>query len=170
MKKLFLIIPALLLASVSLIAQTSVSASDKEATTKATDATIKMDTPPDKISIGVSKVKFKETIHDFGNVPQNIPAECVFEFTNIGTEAISITEAIKSCGCTTPTYDSEPIAPGKTSKITAAYNSASAGNFTKTITVKFSNGDTEILTIKGFVDAAPVPAAPVAPPVLVAPN
>lgn len=165
MKKLIVIIPALLLAQYSLLAQSPISASDKEATTKATDATTKVDIPAiDKITLGVSKYKFNETTHDFGKVNQNNPVTCVFEFTNSGTETISLESVQASCGCTTPDWTKDLVEVGKTGKISATYNSANPGSFTKTITVKFSSGETEYLTIIGFVEAAPtVPPTPAAP-------
>ncbi len=168
MKKLFLIIPALLLAQLSLLAQKPTTTSDKEATTKATDAPIKMDTPViEKVSVSPPKYKFNETTFNFGDLKQNNPATHVFEFTNTGTEPISLENVQATCGCTIPQWDKNPIAAGKTGTITVVYNSANPGNFTKTITVKFINGETDFLTITGVVEPAPVvpvtPEAPVTP-------
>lgn len=172
MKKLIVIIPALLLATASLKAQKPSTNSDKEATTKATDATIKVDTPIDKVKTGIPDVKFTETVHDFGNLKQNNPATCVFEFTNTGTEAISLTDVRAGCGCTIPTWDKNTVEVGKTGKITAVYNSANPGNFTKSIAATFSNGTIVYLSITGNVEAATnipnTPATPVTP--LVTPN
>lgn len=172
MKNLFLIILTLLLATSSVMAQKPATTPDKEATTKATDATIKVDTPIDKIATGVPNIKFTETVHDFGKLKQNNPATCVFEFTNTGTDAVSLTDVKAGCGCTIPTWDKNPVEAGKTGKITAVYNSVNPGNFTKSITVTFSNGTVEYLTIKGNVEPDPsvpnTPAIPVTP--LVTPN
>lgn len=173
MKRLFLIIPALLLTCLSLLAQNSTTTSDKDATPKATDAPIKMDTPPvEKVEVGVPKFKFNETTHDFGNLKQNNPATFVFEFTNTGSEAVSLQDVKAGCGCTIPTWDKNLVEPSNTGKITAVYNSANPGNFTKSITVTFSNGTVEYLTIKGNVEVAPAvpntPATPVAP--VIVPN
>lgn len=65
-----------------------------------------------------------------------------------------------ACGCTTPFWPKEPIMPGQESKISATYNMASAGNFTKTITVTTApqngaeSGEQIILTITGNAIAA----------------
>ena len=63
-----------------------------------------------------------------------------------------------SCGCTTPKWTNEPVAPGKTGVITASYNSSGRpGPFTKSITVTSNAKSTpKVLTINGVVEAKPV--------------
>jgi len=104
-------------------------------------------------------MKFKNEIHDFGTLPQNIPAEHNFEFTNTGKEPIVLQRVQPSCGCTTPTYTKDPILPGKTGSIKASFNAAAAGPFNKSITV-VSNIGTKVLTIKGEVEKAPESSVP----------
>ena len=56
-----------------------------------------------------------------------------------------------SCGCTTPDWSKEPIAPGKKGFVKASYNPAGRpGNFNKSVTVT-SNQGTQVLYIKGQV-------------------
>lgn len=163
MKKIYSLILAILVLQGMVSAQTKTSPTENDSTTKATDATIKIDTPEiEKVTVGVSKISFKETVHDFGNVKQNNPAKCVFEFINKGTTVIALETVQASCGCTTPDWTRDPVAIGGTGKITATYNSVASGSFSKTITVKFSTGEMEYLTIKGTVDTPPsIPATPV---------
>ena len=104
-------------------------------------------------------MKFNSEIHDFHTIPQNIPAEHTFEFTNTGKEPIVLQRVQPSCGCTTPTYSKDPILPGKTGSIKASYNAAAAGPFSKSITV-VSNIGTKVLTIKGEVEKAPENSVP----------
>lgn len=104
-------------------------------------------------------MKFTSETHDFGTVPQNIPAEYTFEFKNTGKEPVIIQRAQPSCGCTTPSWTKDPVLPGKTGTIKASYNAATAGAFTKTITV-FSNIGNKVLTIKGTVEKAPENSVP----------
>jgi hypothetical protein len=98
--------------------------------------------------------QWSTTTHDFGKLEQNKPAQCEFKITNKGTTPLIITSTTPSCGCTVPEYTKDPIAPGKTGFVKATYNAASPGQFTKTITVVLSNNATEVLTIKGEVNAA----------------
>ncbi|MDX2305768.1 MAG: DUF1573 domain-containing protein [Microscillaceae bacterium] len=102
----------------------------------------------------IGKIVFEKIEHDFGKIKEeNGPAEVTFEFTNTGTAPIKLTDVKASCGCTTPKWTQEEIAPGKTGIITASYDPSNRpGVFTKTITVT-TDGQPEVsyLTIKGDV-------------------
>lgn len=92
-----------------------------------------------------------ETI-DVGEIPQGTPKAIVYEFKNNGKTAVVITSVQGSCGCTATDYTKEPILPGKTAKVTATYNAANKGGFTKTVTVTTSAETApKILTLKGTV-------------------
>ncbi|MEO8535287.1 MAG: DUF1573 domain-containing protein [Flavobacterium sp.] len=92
-----------------------------------------------------------ETI-DVGQIPQGTPKAIVYEFKNTGKTAVVITNVQGSCGCTATDYTKEPILPGKTAKVTATYNAANKGGFTKTVTVTTSAETApKILTLKGTV-------------------
>lgn len=92
-----------------------------------------------------------ETI-DVGQIPQGTPKAIVYEFKNTGKTAVVITSVQGSCGCTATDYTKEPILPGKSAKVTATYNAANKGGFTKTVTVTTSAETTpKVLTLKGTV-------------------
>ena len=97
-------------------------------------------------------MKFAKETHDFGKVEQGKPLTHVFEFKNTGTDPIVINDAQASCGCTKPSFSREPVLPGKSGSISATYNAASAGQFTKTVTVT-SNAESgsSVLYLKGEV-------------------
>lgn len=120
------------------------------------------------MSFAQGVLKFKATEHDFGKIPQGVPAVFTFEFTNTGSAPIVISNAQPSCGCTTPDWTKEPVMPGAKGFVKASYNAASMGVFTKTVTV-MSNAETPtlVLNIKGeviakdeAVAATPTTAAP----------
>lgn len=97
---------------------------------------------------------FTKVKHDFGNIKQEDgPASVVFEFTNTGGEPIIITNVKSSCGCTTPTWTRQPVAPGTKGTIEAVYNPVNRpGHFNKTITVTSNASNSPItLTITGNV-------------------
>jgi hypothetical protein len=106
-----------------------------------------------------AKIKFEKTEHNFGTIKEGTQATITFTFTNEGDEPLVLNSVRASCGCTTPKWTKEPVAPGQTGEITAIYNSKGRpGNFTKTITVKYNGteGDaTQYLTIRGTVRSAP---------------
>lgn len=94
------------------------------------------------------------TSHDFGEFKEaDGKVSHTFVIQNKGQAPLVITRVIASCGCTTPEWTKEPIAPGKTGNIKVTYDpSGRPGPFSKTISV-YSNGKTGsyILTIRGEV-------------------
>jgi len=105
-------------------------------------------------------LKLKETEHDFGQIPQGKPVYYNFEIINTGKEPLKLDDVHASCGCTTPEWSHEPIAPGATAIIKVGYNAAAEGIFTKPITITYNTSQTKQLTIKGTVWKAPEGAAP----------
>lgn len=105
-----------------------------------------------KIETTASTIAWKAETVDVGEIPQGTPKAIVYEFKNTGKTAVVITNVQGSCGCTATDYTKEPILPGKTAKVTATYNAANKGAFTKTVTVTTSAETTpKILTLKGTV-------------------
>ena len=96
-------------------------------------------------------LRFNEQVFDFGRIPQGKPVHHVFTVTNLGKEPLQIESVQASCGCTTPDWNREAIAPGKSADIKVGYNSAAEGGFEKTITVLYNKGQMKTLTIKGHV-------------------
>lgn len=99
-----------------------------------------------------SAIVWKAETIDVGEIPQGTPKAIVYEFKNTGKATVVITNVQGSCGCTATDYTKEPILPGKSAKVTATYNAANKGGFTKTVTVTTSAEATpKILTLKGTV-------------------
>lgn len=88
-------------------------------------------------------------------VRDSIPYESkdlfVFEFKNDSKKPATIQNVQTSCGCTAAEKPSEPIEPGKKSKISVSYDTTRVGSFTKTITVTSDVSDPIVLTIRGSV-------------------
>ena len=102
----------------------------------------------------------KETRYNFGKIPQGKPVTHIFEVVNTGKEPLQIENVQASCGCTTPEWSHDPIAPGASKKITVGYNAAVKGEFEKAITVFYNSGKTKLLYIKGEVWQTPADPAP----------
>lgn len=108
------------------------------------------------------KIEFATKSHDFGTFEEGTQATYTFTFKNTGNAPLVLNSVRASCGCTTPKWTKEPIAPGGEGTVTAIYNSKGrVGNFTKTITVTHNGeGGTVYLTIRGVVkkaESAPTP-------------
>lgn len=107
---------------------------------------------PSTTVVDESSIKWDKMVHDFGKIPQNVPAEAQFEVTNSSDEPLIITNVKGSCGCTATRHDKEPIRPGESTIITATYNAKKEGTFNKTVTVQTNQHDNPItLKIKGLV-------------------
>lgn len=99
-------------------------------------------------------VKWLETKHNFGAFDEdNGPVSTVFRFVNTGTEAVAITAARASCGCTAPEYSREAILPGDTASVRVTYDPAGRpGRFTKYVAVDLSMpGSRQKLYVSGTV-------------------
>ena len=104
---------------------------------------------------------FDKTTHDFGKINEaDGRVTTVFVCKNEGMAPLVLTNVKASCGCTTPKWTREPIAPGASGEITVTYNpNGRPGRFQKSITIT-SNATSEPvrLYIKGEV--IPKPAQP----------
>ncbi len=79
---------------------------------------------------------FEKTEHNFGEIKQGEIVKHTFRFTNAGEAPLLISKIETTCGCTTPNYTREPIAPGQSGEIEVEFNSAGkAGMQNKVITI-----------------------------------
>ncbi len=106
-------------------------------------------------------LKLKQTEHDFSLIPQGKPVYYTFEIVNTGKTAVKLDDVHASCGCTTPEWDRDPIAPGATGKIKVGYNAAVEGFFEKSITIAYNTNQNKQIKIKGTVWKVPDGSAPV---------
>ncbi len=105
-----------------------------------------------------AEIKFESKEFDFGEIKEeNGPVSTVFEFQNVGQLPLVLNGVTASCGCTTPTWTKEPVAPGQKGQVKATYSVVGRpGPFRKTITVKSNASEaTTQLIIKGTVIPKP---------------
>lgn len=98
------------------------------------------------------QITFETKSHDFGTIKEvDGVVECEFEFQNTGDEPLVILDVRTSCGCTTPSYPREPIAPGVKNKIKVSYNPAGRpGEFDRTVKI-YTNANKRITLKLGGV-------------------
>lgn len=97
---------------------------------------------------------FKEKIHDFGEIlEQQGNADYEFIFTNNSGRPVRVITVQASCGCTTPGWSKEAVAPGKSGFIKASYDPKNRpGYFNKSLTVTTDlGGNPVVLQLKGNV-------------------
>ncbi len=113
------------------------------------------------LATGVSVAQTKKAVitaekasHDFGQIKEaDGKVSTTFVIKNTGDGPLVMTRVIASCGCTTPEWTKEPIAPGGEGSIKITFNPENRpGPFSKSISV-YSNGKTGsyILSIRGEV-------------------
>lgn len=105
-----------------------------------------------------AKIEFEKTSHNFGKISET-GGNAVYDFVfkNTGTVPLILTNVRAGCGCTTPEWDRQPIAPNGTGHIRVSFNPLRrSGPFTKSITVN-SNAENAVisLTIRGTIERKP---------------
>ena len=100
-------------------------------------------------------IKSDKLTHDFGTIKEvNGEETATFTITNNTDAPIVMNKVTASCGCSNTTWTKEPIAPGKTGKVTVSFNpTGQFGPIEKQITV-FTSGEPNriVLYIKGIVE------------------
>ncbi len=90
---------------------------------------------------------FAEAQFDFGDIQPNSKVQHLFKFTNTGKTPLLIADATASCGCTTPSWTKEPIAPGATGELQVQFDSrGKQGLINKQVSVR-ANTQPNINTI-----------------------
>ncbi len=94
-----------------------------------------------------------ETEYNYGKIVHQGNGIHEFNFKNTGNVPLVVTNVKSTCGCTVPTYPTEPVKEGKTGIIKVKYDTNRIGIFTKSITVYSNAANSPIkLVIKGEVD------------------
>jgi len=97
-------------------------------------------------------IKFDNTLHDFGKIPDGKNVSFKFKFTNTGKAPLLLQQPESSCDCTIPVVSKAPVLPGKTNEILVTFKPENSGPFFRTITVKSNATNGKItLTIQGTV-------------------
>ena len=100
------------------------------------------------------KITFEKTEHNYGSFLEAAGVQTTtFKFKNTGNAPLILNSVRASCGCTTPKWTRDPIAPNGSGEITVSYDPKNRpGAFNKSITVG-SNAETATvnLSISGQV-------------------
>ncbi len=101
-----------------------------------------------------SRIAFEKIQHNFGTFKEELGVQSIaFNFKNDGKVPLILNNVQASCGCTTPEWTREPVAPGAKGIIKVSYDPKNRpGVFNKTIRVSSNAENADIvLTILGEV-------------------
>ena len=99
-------------------------------------------------------MKFDSKEHDFGTFKEEEGKRAYsFEFVNTGKQPVIINQVRSSCGCTSPDWSKQPVAPGKKGYVKITFDPKKRpGPFNKSITITANtNPAITILRVKGKV-------------------
>lgn len=83
-----------------------------------------------------SNIHWIDSIADFGTIKEGEVIEVKFRFKNIGNKPLHITNVQAGCGCTSPDYSKEAIAPQQEGWVKGIFNSLNqVGTVSKQIKV-----------------------------------
>ena len=111
--------------------------------------------PETNANVPTTSLKFDKLTHDFGKVKEETDNKTVFRVTNTGNYPLIIDDVKASCGCTTPSKPTKPIAPGKSDKIEVVFhpNEGQLNKQSKTVRVTANTEPKEtVLKISAFVE------------------
>lgn len=107
-------------------------------------------------SMPKTTIAWNEEMYDFGKIKQGDVVSHIFTFKNTGNNPLQITNIKPSCGCTTPNWSKDPVAPGAEGTVELKFNSAhKSGTQIKSVTL-YMNTEPMVrtLTFKGEVTQA----------------
>ena len=96
---------------------------------------------------------FAEKEFDFKDITADSKVHHTFAFTNAGKTPLLIADATASCGCTTPNWTKDPIAPGTKGTLEVQFDShGKQGLISKQVSVRANTQPSiTVITIKGNV-------------------
>ncbi len=87
-------------------------------------------------NLPLTTIEFYEESHNFGEIKEGEKVKHTFRFKNTGSNPLKVENVKASCGCTTPDWTKEEVAPGGEGMIEVEFNSQGrAGVARKTVTV-----------------------------------
>jgi ankyrin repeat protein len=100
-------------------------------------------------------IAFEPPIANMGEMIADVPKTITIKIKNVTDKPIRISKAIPGCGCTTPNWPKDPIAPGATGdcEITLRPGSKQGIKLSKRVTFNIENHAPVVLTVEGDVVA-----------------
>lgn len=107
------------------------------------------------VAAAAPQLVWLNTVHDFGAFDEDLHhVKCTFRAVNVSGAPVAVISARANCGCTVPSYQRTPVAPGDTLKVEVDFNAVGRpGRFAKKVYINSSDSVQSVLTVKGTVVA-----------------
>jgi hypothetical protein len=93
-------------------------------------------------NLPLTTAEFMEESFNFGEVAEGDKVVHTFKFKNTGSNPLHVDNVKASCGCTSPDWSKEDVAPGAEGFVTVEFDSkGKRGVQKKSVTVTFANTD-----------------------------
>ena len=96
-------------------------------------------------------IVWSETDLRLGTVPLKETASRMVRYSNRGSKPVVIGKVDYTCGCIQVNFRQTPLLPGGTDSLEVSYRGQEKGVFYKTITVLWSNGTANEISVSGNV-------------------
>jgi len=92
----------------------------------------------------LTTIQVDKTVYDFGSIRKGSANPAVFTIRNTGNHPLIISHVSTSCGCTNANWEKQPVAPGKTTKISVELKPEETGHFSKTVEVYCNTSESPV--------------------------
>jgi hypothetical protein len=106
---------------------------------------------------GQGVIQFDEAVNDLGTISEGEQVMAWFTYENTGVGPLTIQNIDAGCGCTVPSWNEEPLAPGNKESIRVIFNSRGKNGSQNIRVTVYSNArnSPEELRIKATVISKP---------------
>jgi ankyrin repeat protein len=110
--------------------------------------------PSQDVPASARPLRFEPEVVDFGEMIAGVASTLPVKIINASDKPVTIVRAIPSCGCTTPVWPKDPIAPGESAEmqVTMRPPETQGQNLNKKVTLQLDGGlPPVVLDLKGHV-------------------
>jgi Protein of unknown function (DUF1573) len=112
-------------------------------------------TPAAAPAMPVTAIKFDTEMHDFGKITNGEKVSYRYTFTNVGKNPLKISNVKPTCGCTTPEWTKEEIAPGGKGYVVVEFDSKGRGGTNNKTTEVFANTEPPVTPLRFTAEVSP---------------
>lgn len=95
-------------------------------------------------------ISFKESKIELDTITTTTGKQCVFHYTNTGSEPLVLSSVISSCGCIKGEWSKEPLMPNLSDSIIVTVKTVQQGSLMKAIVVKSNAINQPATTLRMF--------------------